>query len=164
MDTVTFEIKDRTVIVMDGPDGHVFPLEAVASWGALLGITDTAQIVAAILSQGEGFREPDWGALYDKLGAALTPMSAAGVPAYIMPLLLDPEMGSPIPGPEILADLHATQNDGVELLARQDVRLSDSAIVSDIAAAIDNDHAGDLSELSVGVFDALSPTYMLPPS
>lgn len=164
MDTVTFEIKDRTVIVMDGSDGHVFPLEAVASWGALLGINDTAQIVAAILSQGEGFREPDWGDLYEKLGAALQPMSAAGVPAYIMPLLLDPELGSPIPGPEILADLNSTQNVGVELLARQEPRVSDSAIVSDIAAAIDGDHAEAMNELSVAVFDALSPTYTLPPS
>lgn len=93
---------NEVIMFVDNDDQtvHCIPMEAIASWGELLGITDQDEIIETILNFEEHPSENPWGPLYDALRENLDELSKAGVPPEFMHDLVDPEMPSPYPGPK----------------------------------------------------------------
>lgn len=93
---------NEVIMFVDDDDKsvHCIPVQAIASWGELLGITDQDEIIETILNFEETPGENPWGPLYDALQENLDELSKAGVPAEFMHDLVDPTLPSPIPGPE----------------------------------------------------------------
>lgn len=88
---------------------HCIPLEAIATWGELLGITDQDEIIETILNYEEKPGDNPWGPLYEALHENLDELAKAGVPAEYMHDLVDPAMPSPIPGPKAQKKLVAAR-------------------------------------------------------
>lgn len=98
--TIENEGADHEILQIDNEAGEIWciPFSAIASWGQLLGLTDHAEIVEAIMNYRDDGQE--WAPLYEALEENLDELAKAGVPAEYMPDLVDPEMPSPIPGPK----------------------------------------------------------------
>lgn len=103
------------IVIETDEGGEVIPLQAIASWGVLLGLTDTQEILKAIREHQATPVDPgqpnEWTPLYDALQSGLDEMAKAGVPAEFMVELLDPELGAPIPGVEAMASIAAAQSE-----------------------------------------------------
>lgn len=114
METSIQSIMGMECIVIETEEGgEIIPLQAIASWGILLGLTDTQEILKAIREHQATPANPgqpnEWTPLYDALQAGLREMAKAGVPTEFMVELLDPTLGAPVPGVEALSNIAAAQ-------------------------------------------------------
>jgi hypothetical protein len=151
------------LMVENGTDLHKIPLAAIASWGTLLGEPDPAKVVAAIIGFQEvpvGPGEPNvWTGLYEGLDEGLLELAKAGVPPEHMPDLLDPELGAPVPGPEIHGRMVAAR-----ALGRKEIDAGTPAPVDlppGLAKALE-EKADVIAEAQVAFLDDLSPTVEIP--
>jgi hypothetical protein len=155
---------DQYLIVQEGDAIHQIDLRAVSSWGLLLGLTDPSEIVRRILRFEEkpvGKGKPNlWTPLYETLGEGLDQMSRAGVPAEYMEDMLDPALGSPIPGTEILDRIAAAQTEAVAAIDADPEKFGD--ISTDVGALLES-HGQQISEMRTAFVDALAPVYEIAP-
>jgi hypothetical protein len=142
---------------------HQMPMEAIASWGLLLGLTNPSDIVAAILRNREtpvAPGEPNmWTPLYDALDEGLHALAASGVPPEHMPTLLDPELGAPVPGPDILDRMAAAQQESLATINSHPDEWG--ALSSDLVAVLD-EKVSVIDDAKVAFLDRISPVYELP--
>lgn len=166
MEFRTEAVDDVEYLIGDDGEGniHQIDLRAIGSWGLLLGLSDPAEIVAAILRHQEvpvGPGQPNmWTPLYDALGDGLDAMSAAGVPPEHMEDLLDPALGSPVPGPEVCGKLEEARARGRQKVAESPEPYGDvSAAVTEALAG----HCEKITEDRLAFVDKLAPVYEIPP-
>lgn len=153
------------LIAENGNDTHLIDIRAIASWGLLLGMTDPGEIVAAILRFKEEPALPGqpnvWTPLYEALDTGLDALSAAGVPPEHMEDLLDPALGSPVPGPGVCAELEKARGRGrAKVLESPDVWGDTAAEVAEALA----DKVGVIAEARLAFVDKLAPVYEVPVS
>ncbi len=166
MDYRTESIDGVDYFIADDGEGniHQIDLRAVGSWGLLLGLTDPAEIVAAILRHQEEPVAPGapnmWTPMYDALDDGLDAMSQSGVPPELMEDLLDPALGSPVPGAEVLARIEDARSQG---RARIDEFPDPLNGDTSAFAGLLTDHADKITEERLKFVDALAPVYELPP-
>ncbi|AMM44206.1 hypothetical protein KITKAT_37 [Arthrobacter phage Kitkat] len=157
----------RTIIAEDGPNMHCIPVEAIASWGTLLGVDDPAEVLDLILNFAEkpvAHGEPNvWTAPYAALEAGLDQMALAGVPPEHMPDLLDPELGAPIPGPDLHEELTKARESSRAEIGTQlrcgpmtrDAVQATAAFKETLAAEVGE----EVAALKVAFLDQLAPVY-----
>lgn len=109
------------VLVREGDVTHVVPLEALATWGVLLGLDDPGEVLEAILAKARagvaGNRDDEsWTEMYDALQEVTQTMAVSGVPVEYMETLMDPGMGAPVPGAAALEKLAGARRRGRERL------------------------------------------------
>jgi hypothetical protein len=166
MEFRTEDVGGTEYLIADNGAGdiHQIDLRAIGSWGLLLGLTDTAEIVSAILR----FKEPEaapgqpnaWTPMFDALNDGLDAMSAAGVPPEHMEDLLDPELGSPVPGPELCGKLQEAQAHGRAKVAESPDDWGDNRqAVAELLAG----HEEVIAEERLKLVDRLAPVYEIPP-
>lgn len=166
MEFRTEAVGDVEYLIGEDGEGliHQIDLRAIGSWGLLLGLTDPAEIVAAILRNQEepvGPGQPNmWTPLYDALGDGLDAMSASGVPPEYMEDLLDPALGAPVPGLEVCEALKEARTKGRDKIMESPEPFGDvSAAVTEVLAK----HEGKIAEDRLAFVDKLAPVYELPP-
>jgi len=154
------------IILQQGTAIHQIDVGAISSWGVLLGTTDTREILEAILKEGRSSENLiDWEELYSALGNNLDEMSKAGVPVEFSEILLDPELGSPVPGKDKVDRLEN---------ARQKVRddvadapdgaiLLTSKMCDEIREEILSQKPERLEQARLDFIDELSPEYEIRP-
>ncbi|QOP66170.1 hypothetical protein SEA_DANIELLEIGNACE_29 [Arthrobacter phage DanielleIgnace] len=159
----------RTIVVEDGPNMHCIPVDAIASWGTLLGIEDPAEVLGLIMNyvdQPAPPGEPNvWTKPYEALEAGLDVMARSGVPAEFMPDLLDPALGAPVPGPELHDELAAAREESRVKMKGQlrcgpltrDAVESTAAFMEALPAEIGDDVAAS----KVVFLDQLAPDYLV---
>lgn len=160
---------DFKVVSVDGTDCllfendgsyHQIDLRAISSWGLLLGLTDTAQIVAAILRFKEtpvAPGEPNlWTPLYETLGEGLEQMSKAGVPPeYVEDVLYS---NAPVPTPEVAQKIVDAQAAGVATINTCPDELGD---ISSLITTALTDHETKIKDGRVDFVDKLAPVYQI---
>lgn len=137
---------------------HQIDLRAISSWGLLLGLTDTAEIVSAILRFKEtpvAPGEPNlWTPLYEALGEGLEQMSQSGVPPeYVEDVLYS---DAPVPTPEVSQKIIAAQSAGVSAINACPDEIGD---VSSLITAALVDHETKIKDARVKFVDKLAPVY-----
>lgn len=152
-------IAGKDYILLEREDiSHQIDMDAISSWGVLLGITDEAELLKAIVQHAstEG-STVNWGELYDALGENLDAMSASGVPVGLAEDLLDPLLGSPVPGPEKIEKLERVRAKAIsDLWSEISPPDLDEAALTALVFEIDS------NKVKVGrtdFIDALAPVY-----
>jgi hypothetical protein len=151
------------LIVTDGDRVHQIDLGALSSWGMLLGLTDEAEIVRAILRFQDTPAKPGepnmWTPLYDALGRGLDELSRVGVPPEFVEDVMNSD--APFPAPETAALIESARAAGrAAVEAFPDVLGADATTVTDALAG----HCDKVKAGRVGFVDQLAPVYELPPA
>lgn len=150
----------KFIIIDEGNDSlRQIPLEAIASWGTLLGLTDTEAILNAIVTYQEpaDHTENIWGPLYGALQPCTDEMARAGVPSDTMEVLLDPVLGSPVPGSALLSDLQTARSTSITAI---DACPADHGLdLASVASTIDTDHAPEIESHRASFLDSITPSY-----
>ncbi len=165
MDTYSVqEIAGKSYIILQSADSSFqIDMDAISSWGVLLGLTDKAEIVRSILQEsGAELGTVDWSELYNALGENLDAMSLSGVPVEFAEDLLDPSLGSPVPGAEKIEKLERVRNKAKTNLwaVAGGEQLTDAAL-SGLVTKIDSER---VKNGRTDFIDALSPVYELTPN
>lgn len=152
------------VIVHDGNDVMQIPLEAISSWGALLGHTDPGDTLDAILSYSPPVTGEDiWGGLYDAVSDGLDQMSQAGVPPEFAEELLQDDT-APLPTKAARDKLKEVRGKSEEAIAnspgnqRPDI-LDVDALKADLA----ENYGQQIQDAKVSFIDSLQPVYTVVP-
>lgn len=153
------------ILLQDGPNVHQIPVDAISTWGVLLGLTDEAEIIQAIVRDAdETSGNIDWNGIYDALGENLVATSTSGVPAEYVEDLLDPELGSPIPGLTRVEKLNSARDKAKANLGRCKTKPLSAASLSTLVDQIDSEK---VKAKRVEFIDAITPvienTPPLPP-
>lgn len=160
MDYSIEELNGSTsAIIRDGADVHQIPIAALASWGALLGMDDSGDVLDAILAHWEPLPVPGpnaWTPLYDVLGAALTEMSKAGVPPEFMADLLDPSLGAPVPAARTMSMVARAQE-----VAPMGATLGPVRDLGELRSLLRLDYAQEIADQKTAFLDAIAPTFTI---
>lgn len=142
---------------------HQIDMRAISSWGLLLGLTDPGEIAQAILTHKEEPVLPGennmWTDLYDSLGQGLDAMSMAGVPPEYMEDLLDPELGAPVPGVELLDVIEEARGKGRDKVKEN----KPDKDMKDELNELLSGHEEKIKEIRLEFVDKLAPVHELPP-
>ncbi len=157
----------KFIIIEEGTATHQIHVDALATWGTLLGIQDPSEVLEVILSFEEKPVRPGepnvWTEAYAALKGGLDEMSKAGVPPEHMNALLSPELGAPVPGGERLGVIKTARAVALEAVGESRrigprTRAAEAAI-----AALKGRIAVELSEhietSRTAFLDDLSPEY-----
>jgi hypothetical protein len=166
MEFRTEAVDDVEYLIGEDGEGliHQIDLRAIGSWGLLLGLTDTAEIVAAILRNDEkpvGPGEPNmWTPLYETLHEGLDALSASGVPPELMEFLLDPAVDAPVPSIEVCAAIEEARTAGRGKIMEFPEKWGD---VSAAVASVLSDREEKIAQDRLAFIDKLAPVYEVPP-
>jgi len=152
------------IMIESGTTIHQIPVPALSSWGLLLGLTDPGEIIKKILTYRElenDSSENIWGPLYEALNEGLDKMSAAGVPPELMEILLDPEMGSPVPGQETLDKIATTQQESNAIIDACAPTKITKTEIDNLGTQIKNSFSQDIEKSKLEFIDNLAPRYEL---
>lgn len=160
MDSYSIQtIAGKDYILLEREDiSHQIDMDAMSSWGVLLGITDEAELLKAIVQHASTEGDTvDWGELYDALGENLDAMSASGVPVELAEDLLDPSLGSPVPGPEKTEKLEMARAKAIsDLWAETSPPDLDETALTALVSEIDSNK---VKTGRTDFIDALAPVY-----
>jgi hypothetical protein len=153
----------KYVIIEEGTTIHQIPLQAVSSWGLLLGLSDPIEILDRILTYQEpsvdSGQENIWGPLYEALGEGLDKMSAAGVPSELMEFLLDPSLGSPVPGAETLDKISVAQEEANATISSCPTPSITAKNLNGLKETLENEFSEDIQASKDEFIDMLAPVY-----
>lgn len=132
------------IMIQEGTHLTQIPLDTIGSWGVLLGESDPGVVLERILThqeQGVDPGEPNmWTPLYEGLLPVAESMARAGVPVEFMEVLMDEELGAPVPGRSALRMLSSVRSEGVAALEEVALELP----VDEAMEALKEELRGDL--------------------
>lgn len=151
------------VIIHDGSDVIQIPIDAISSWGALLGHTDTGDTLEAIL----GYTPPEmgediWGGLYEAVVDGLDQMSQSGVPPEFAEELLQDD-SSPLPTKKARDKLVKVRGKSEEAILNSPGQRSKSIDIDAIKADLAENYGQQIKDARVDFIDQLQPVYTVAP-
>lgn len=149
------------IIIRDGANIHQIPLEAISTWGTLLGQTDPGETLEAILQ----YQEPEsgsniWGGLYDAVNVSLDEMAKAGVPPEFAEELLQ-DTTSPFPTRETREVLEQVRAESAESIQASGTRVTG---LDSLKAELSESYGQEIKDGRVSFIDKLQPVYEIEPS
>lgn len=153
------------VIIHDGSDVIQIPIEAISSWGALLGHTDPGDTLDAIL----GYTPPEtgediWGGLYGAVVEGLDQMSQSGVPPEFAEELLQDDT-APLPTKAARAKLKEVRGKSEEAILNSPGQCPVGLDIDALKADLTDNYGQQIQDAKVDFIDQLQPVYqVLPPS
>jgi hypothetical protein len=152
------------VIIHDGNNVMQIPLEAISSWGALLGHTDPGDSLDAILSYNPPVSASDiWGGLYEAVTEGLDEMSQSGVPPEFAEELLQDDT-APLPTQEARDKLKKVRGKSEEVIQNTPShQLPASLDIDALKADLAENYGQQIQEARVSFIDNLQPVYNVIP-
>jgi hypothetical protein len=145
------------IVITDGANTHCIHMEAVASWGVLLGLTDEGEILDSIVADAQNKDLTiDWSSLYTDLNANLRDTSNSGVPVEFIETLLDPLVTSPVPGKARKTKLKGTRESELAKI-RAVGKGVDKTIRTKLKDELKAKHAGKISKKRLEFLDTVAP-------
>ena len=152
------------IIIHDGSDVTQIPIEAISSWGALLGHTDPGDTLDAILSYTPPVTGGDfWGGLYGAVSDGLDQMSQAGVPPEFAEDLLQ-DNSSPLPTKEARDKLIEVREKSEEAIQNSPGQRPESLDIDALKADLAENYGQQIKDARVDFIDQLQPVYQVVPS
>lgn len=160
----------RFLIIEEGASTHQIHVGALASWGALLGLSDPSEVLEVILSFEEKPVGPGehnaWTDAYNALGVGLDQMARAGVPPEFMDDLLDPGLGAPVPSSEGLILIESARTQALAAIGERrktGPRTHGAEIaITAFKGRIANELTNEVAASRAIFLSDLAPTYELP--